>query len=164
MWHKLIKYLASSLNYKRYVSTLPYIYFPSRMKYSSRNSFVMAPRSTMTSDHLMKILLEYLGVGILLPRHISEKPILLLFDTKLVQSELLLTYLLWPMKWLCVVNSWYLRISMNYISLFQTDYPIRLFLTLEYPLHRYWIYTFCFYFSSLDRNPCFSWRILLPQK
>ena len=61
MWHKLIKYLSSSLNYKRYVSTLPYIYFPSRMKYSSRNSFVMVPRSTMTSDHLMKISVGIFG-------------------------------------------------------------------------------------------------------
>ena len=33
----------------------PYIDFTNRMKYSSRNAFVMIPRPTMTSGHLMNI-------------------------------------------------------------------------------------------------------------
>ena len=53
--HYLIKHLAIILKHKRAASTFPYIEFPNTMQYSSRNYFLMMPRSTMTSRHSMNI-------------------------------------------------------------------------------------------------------------
>ena len=53
MSHFLFKYLGNSMKHKRVESMLPYIYFPNRMQYLYRNSFVIIPSSTMPSCHSM---------------------------------------------------------------------------------------------------------------
>ena len=45
-----------------------------------------------------------------------------------------------------------MRISLNHILQLQTDYYIRLFFSLEYPFHGYWLSGFGFYFASLDSS------------
>ena len=61
-------------------------------------------------------------------------------------------------KWLYVVDYQDLHVSIKYIYWIQTDLSVRLFFTLQYPLHRYWFPTFIFYFASFNRNPGLSWQ------
>ena len=54
-FHYLTKHLAKILSHNSTASTFPYMEFPSKIQYSSINSFVMIPKSTVPSVHLMYI-------------------------------------------------------------------------------------------------------------
>ena len=59
--HSVTKYLANSLRHNIPVSTFPYIDFYRKIQYSYRNYYVMIPKSTMPSGHLMNISTSILG-------------------------------------------------------------------------------------------------------
>ena len=65
--HSLTKYLSNSISHNSSASTLPYINFPSRIKYYLINSMLMITKSTMPSVHSI-----YISTSILVCRNATS--------------------------------------------------------------------------------------------
>ena len=154
-FHTLIKYLYISLNHNRAVSTLPYIGFPRKIQYSSIYSFVMIPRSTISSGHLMNISTFISGC-----RNASST------SNILVTHPSSLCYKVIPMRILVDLSDTTGENDSVKSNPGTYMYPLTTFngfrrinlsgssLLLKFPFNRYWISTFFFHGASLSRNPC----------
>ena len=92
----VINWILSQHYWPWYASKFSYIELCIWMQYSSINSIVMIPKSTIPSGYLIKSQLPYWDVGIFLLCHIAQQPILLLRGMKInsVLSESLLMCLM----------------------------------------------------------------------